>query len=48
MKFYLRSYDKEEMFEKEVSSLNAALTDKKEGEKLHICRHDEGLPCSIV
>ena len=48
MKIFLRSYDKEKFTEKEVESVNEALVLKKETEKIHICRHDEGLPCSLA
>jgi len=53
MKFYIRTYDKTDKedvktSEKEIESINEALVQVKAGEKIHICRHEEGLPCSLV
>ena len=49
MKIFIQSTNElEEKTEKEVESINEALVQQKTGEKIHICRHDEGLPCSLV
>ena len=54
MKYFIRTTtlgEKEEdtkVTEKPVLSLSAAKVELKPGEKLHICRHEEGLPCSLI
>ena len=52
MKFFIRTYttDKDEVSftEKEVVSLAKAQTDVKISEKVHVCRHEEGLPCLLI
>jgi hypothetical protein len=52
MKYFIRTYttDKDEVSytEKEVDSLKKAQTDVKVSEKIHICLHDEGLPCLLI
>lgn len=51
MKYFLREVkivDGEETFtETEKSTLFAAQTLKKGSNKIHICRHEEGLPCTL-
>lgn len=53
MKFYIRSTTNlgktnEHIEDKEIKDFDTALKERKSGEKIVICRHDEGLPCSLV
>lgn len=53
MKYFIRTYITDEneettYTEKEVVDLATAEKDIKVTEKLHICRHDENLPCSLI
>ena len=54
VKYFIRTYvdigkDNQTFTEKEKVSLTAAQTDKKVGEKIHICYHDEKpvKPCKL-
>jgi len=47
MKILIRSTDGENTTEREVSKLESANVELMENEILHICRHEEGLPCSL-
>ena len=53
MKTLIRSYidigkEEQSYSEKEVKDLKTAKKEIKAGEKIHICRHDQGLPCSLI
>ena len=54
MKIKIRTYDlaaleSEPSFsEREVKDLATAEKEIKVGEKIHICRHDEGKSCSLI
>jgi len=43
MKIFKITYEGEEKIEKEITDGVIEKTDK-----IHICRHEEGLPCTIV
>lgn len=48
VKYYIRTINKDETYtEKECPTLDNAYSSKKEGEKIHICRHDTGEPCIL-
>ena len=48
-KYFIRTYADDTFTEKEKTSLGAAETDLKVGEKIHICYHDDKIvkPCKL-
>jgi hypothetical protein len=47
MKIFIQTTKDEIVTEKEVVNILTAKIYRKDGEKIHVCRHEEGLPCSL-
>ena len=50
MKFFIRTYSGEEMTDKpcEAKNIDEAILTSKVGETIHVCRHEEGLSCTLL